>query len=104
MSHCNNTMQQHLTIFQRCNIILYHFVRTIYINMSLAPTRTVGQVQLEKFRTAMTSVIKNPYSVLLKPGKIPFGLITEPDKESRVKILETESYADAFGMQNKYDK
>lgn len=64
------------------------------------PTRTVGQDQLTSFRDAMNSAIKNPYTVLLKPGKIPFGLLAESEKTSRVKILETESYSDAFGPKN----
>lgn len=62
------------------------------------PTRTVGQDQLNNFREAMSSAIKNPYTVLLKPGKIPFGLLSESEKPNRVKILETESYQDAFGI------
>lgn len=61
------------------------------------PTRTVGQDQLDNFRSAMSNAIKNPYTVLLKPGKIPFGLLSESDKPNRVKILETESYDQAFG-------
>eukprot|EP00026_Physarum_polycephalum_P004184 Phypoly_transcript_04201.p1 GENE.Phypoly_transcript_04201~~Phypoly_transcript_04201.p1 ORF type:complete len:741 (-),score=241.72 Phypoly_transcript_04201:18-1958(-) len=61
------------------------------------PTRTVGQDQLDTFRTAMSSAIKNPYTVLLKPGRIPFGLLSESEKTSRVKILETESYDQTFG-------
>lgn len=61
------------------------------------PTRTVGQDQLDTFRTAMSNAIKNPYTVLLKPGRIPFGLLSEPEKASRVKILETESYDQTFG-------
>lgn len=57
----------------------------------------MGQDQLDTFRTAMNNAIKNPYTVLLKPGRIPFGLLSESDKTSRVKILETETYEQTFG-------
>jgi len=64
------------------------------------PTRTVGQDQLTNFREAMSSAIKNPYTVLLKPGRIPFGLLSESEKTNRVKILDTETYDQAFGPKN----
>jgi len=63
-------------------------------------TRVVGQDQLEKFRTAMTNTVANPYTVLLRPGKIPFGLLSETAKVPRVKILETESFQSSFGPNN----
>lgn len=68
----------------------------LFINQE--PTRTVGQDQLESFRTAMDSALKNPYTVLLKPGKIPFGLLSQSDKIPRVKILETETFEHTFGI------
>jgi len=66
------------------------------------PSRTVSQDQLDTFRTAVSSAIKNPYTVLLKPGRIPFGLLSESDKTSRVKILDTERFDQTFGTNSFY--
>ena len=85
-------------------------------------THVVGQKQLAKFREDMMATSSNPYSVLLRARKLPWGLINEaksdpnaqagtgPDAESLLptdvtgsfsmegsRMLEVESFSSTFG-------
>lgn len=59
-------------------------------------TRVVGQKELDKFRNEMSLKAADPYSVVLRTRKLPMGLLQESEKVARMKLLETETYEDAF--------
>ncbi|CAH0479489.1 unnamed protein product [Peronospora belbahrii] len=59
-------------------------------------TRVVGQKELDNFRNEMSLKAADPYSVVLRTRKLPMGLLQESEKTSRMKLLETESYAEVF--------
>ena len=50
-------------------------------------TRVVGQMELDKFRADMTSNAKNPYTVILNQGKVPFGLLTDTFKVDMIDLF-----------------
>lgn len=69
-------------------------------------TRVISQDSLSKFREAVESQQKDPYSYLLKQNKIPLSLINDgKDKERKDGVVqhaakrkvEVESFADTFG-------
>lgn len=83
-------------------------------------THVVGQKQLAKFREDMMSTTNNPYSVLLKARKLPWGLINEAKNDPNMqasgnsesllptngagnfsmegsRMLEVESFSSTFG-------
>lgn len=60
-------------------------------------TRIISQNELDSFREEMTTKEADPYSIILRRKKIPMALLQEAEKESRVKILETESFSSVFG-------
>ena len=60
-------------------------------------TRIISQNELDSFREEMTTKEADPYSVILRRKKIPMALLQEPEKEARVKILETETFKSVFG-------
>ncbi|CAI9088638.1 OLC1v1023028C2 [Oldenlandia corymbosa var. corymbosa] len=64
-------------------------------------TRVVGQKQLEFFREELQSRLSSNYTVLLKERKLPLSLLNDRQKQSRVHLLDTESFADAFGPKGK---
>ncbi|CBN77992.1 Ngp1, nucleolar GTPase [Ectocarpus siliculosus] len=59
-------------------------------------TRVIKQEELDKFREEMSTRSTDPYSVVLRRKKLPMGLLQEPDKVSRMNLLETESYSDVL--------
>ncbi|CAM9290266.1 unnamed protein product [Pylaiella littoralis] len=59
-------------------------------------TRIIKQEELDKFREEMSTRSTDPYSVVLRRKKLPMGLLQEPDKVSRMNLLETESYSDVL--------
>lgn len=59
-------------------------------------TRVIKQEELDKFREEMTTRSTDPYNVILRRKKLPMGLLQEPDKVSRMNLLETETYADVL--------
>ena len=62
-------------------------------------TRVIAQDALTHFREAMSDKQHDTYSVLLKRNKLPMSLLDEKDttESPSAKILETQSYSDAFG-------
>ncbi|CAN0254452.1 unnamed protein product [Lampetra planeri] len=62
-------------------------------------TRVIKQAALQKFQEEMGKVIKDPYKVILKTSKLPISLLNETSKphNSRVHILDTESFETTFG-------
>jgi len=69
-------------------------------------TRVISQDALEKFRGAVESQSKDPYSYLLKQNKLPMSLINDGREKERkdglvqhkAKIrIETEGFGDTFG-------
>lgn len=69
-------------------------------------TRVIAQDALTHFRNAMSDKKDNSYQVLLKRNKLPMSLLNEKDtSESPIlKIIETESYSDAFGPKQQRKK
>ena len=59
-------------------------------------TRVIGQNQLEEFRDAVSAKSNDPYQVLLHTNKLPMSLLTDSKKNSRMNLLETESYDYVF--------
>ncbi|KAH3745619.1 Nucleolar GTP-binding protein 2 [Pelomyxa schiedti] len=73
-------------------------------NARIAPDRrwfgnvhTVGQTELTTFRDELQKATNNPYTVLLKSRKLPWGLLSTEEKEATPHILDVESYAHTFG-------
>ena len=61
-------------------------------------TRTVSQIDLDKFRDEMTVKQADPYSVLLRRKKIPMALLKESaDNIATINIAETETFDSTFG-------
>lgn len=60
-------------------------------------TRIISQNELDSFREEMTTKEADPYSVILRRKKIPMALLHESDKETRVNILESETFQSVFG-------
>ena len=63
-------------------------------------TRTMSQVELDKFRDEMTTKAADPYSVVLRRKKIPMALLKDSEKVAKMNLLETESFGDTFGKHN----
>lgn len=57
----------------------------------------IGQKALEDFRASLGAKVHDPYQVLLKQNKLPMSLLQDPEKQGRMHILETESFASTFG-------
>jgi nuclear GTP-binding protein len=60
-------------------------------------TRTISQIELDKFKDEMTTKAADPYSVVLRRRKIPMALLQDSSKIAKVNILETESFEGVFG-------
>ncbi|KAJ3122803.1 GTPase required for pre-60S ribosomal subunit nuclear export and maturation [Nowakowskiella sp. JEL0407] len=60
-------------------------------------TRVIGQEELTKFREAMSVKANDPYTFLLRQHKLPMSLLQDPAKNSRMHILETETFQNTFG-------
>lgn len=60
-------------------------------------TRVIGQTVLQTFQEEMKKVKSNPYSMVMRPTKLPISLLNEVQKHKRVHILDTESYESTFG-------
>jgi nuclear GTP-binding protein len=60
-------------------------------------TRVISQTALQKFQEEMGKVIKDPYKVVMRQTGLPISLLNEKSKNSRVHILDTESYSNTFG-------
>jgi len=60
-------------------------------------TRTIGQTELDAFRSEMKTKEADPYSVILRRKKIPMALLKESEKVSSMNLLENESFESVFG-------
>ena len=63
-------------------------------------TRVIGQTELENFRTEMGKRVNDPYQVLLRRNKLPLSLMQDSAKESRMSLLESETFSDTFGSKS----
>ncbi|KAG8232428.1 hypothetical protein J437_LFUL012859 [Ladona fulva] len=64
-------------------------------------SRVIGQSALQRFQEELGAVVKNPYQVVMKPTKLPITLLQERAKNTRVHILDTESFESVFGPKRK---
>jgi nuclear GTP-binding protein len=60
-------------------------------------SRVVTQSSLQKFQTALSTTLADPYQVVMKQTQLPVTLLTEKGKQKRVHILDVESYQTTFG-------
>ncbi|XP_039296428.1 nucleolar GTP-binding protein 2 [Nilaparvata lugens] len=60
-------------------------------------SRVIGQKALQKFQEELGQAVKNPYDMVMKMTKLPITLLNETAKNSRVHILDTESFENTFG-------
>ena len=70
-------------------------------------TKIISQKQLQLFRQEMSKSVRDPYCVVLKSKKIPYGLLeTDTKQNNRMKLLQIESFPNTFGpkMQRKKPK
>ncbi|XP_022133818.1 nuclear/nucleolar GTPase 2 isoform X1 [Momordica charantia] len=64
-------------------------------------TRVVNQKELEFFREELQKRMSCSYNVILKEKKLPLSLLNDHQKQSRVHLLDTEPFEDAFGPKGK---
>lgn len=55
-------------------------------------SRVISQNALQKFQEELGRAINNPYTVIMKPTKLPITLLNETAKHQRVHLLDTESF------------
>ena len=71
-------------------------LRTLFGN-----TRTTTLKDIETFKTELNEAVRNPYKMVLKQKKIPFGLLKEPKAEdNRMNLLEVEQFNETFGAKS----
>jgi len=58
---------------------------------------TVGQKQLEEFRTEFNKTKNDPYNFVLKQSKVPWSLLSDPEKAARMDLTSAEPFEDTFG-------
>merc|ERR1719238_351923 len=63
----------------------------------LGNTRVLTQNKLQEFREEMSKSVDDPFNVVLKASKLPMSLLKDSDKQSRMNLLQVESYAHTFG-------
>ena len=63
--------------------------------------KTIDQKAMEKLRIEMAQKKDNPKHLLIRQRNIPIGLLSDPIKENKMKLLEIETYADTFGPQSR---
>jgi nuclear GTP-binding protein len=59
-------------------------------------TRVIGQEALQKFRTEMGAKYRDPYSVIIKQGKLPLSLLEEP-KVNDGSVRQEMHWQSTFG-------
>lgn len=64
-------------------------------------TRVISQTELESFRTEMGSRAHDPYQMLLRRNRLPMSLLQDQTRESRMSLLESETFSDTFGGQSR---
>ncbi|XP_065336856.1 uncharacterized protein Ns2 [Cloeon dipterum] len=60
-------------------------------------SRVVTQSALQTFQKELGAVMKNPYQMVIKPTTLPVSLLSDSKKESRVHVLDTQSFESVFG-------
>lgn len=64
-------------------------------------SRVISQNALQNFQTELGAALKNPYKVVMKSTTLPITLLNEKPKNSRVHLLDTESFDSVFGPKKK---
>lgn len=64
-------------------------------------TRVITQSNLQSFQDEMAKVAKDPYQVVMRRTKLPITLLNSKAKNSRVHILDTESFAETFSQKRR---
>lgn len=68
-------------------------------------TKIISQKQLQLFRHQMKKNIRDPFTIVLKSKKIPYALLdTNIVSNSRMKLLQIQSFDDTFGKKMKRKK
>ena len=60
-------------------------------------SRVVTQNSLQKFQSALSTTLADPYQVVMKQTQLPVTLLNEKGKQKRAHILDVESYETTFG-------
>ncbi|XP_033105254.1 nucleolar GTP-binding protein 2-like [Anneissia japonica] len=60
-------------------------------------TRVITQGALQNFQEELGKVLKDPYKVVMRPTQLPVTLLQERAKQSRVHLLDTQSFENTFG-------
>ena len=68
-------------------------------------TKIISQKQLQLFRSEMTKSIRDPFQIVLKSKKIPYGLLnTDAKQTNRMKLLQIEPFQQVFGPKQQRKK
>lgn len=59
--------------------------------------RTIAQDSLQKFQEDLQTAFNDPYQVVMRPSKLPVTLLNETAKNSRMHVLDTQSFETTFG-------
>lgn len=60
-------------------------------------SRVISQNALQKFQNELGTALKDPYKVVMKPTQLPVTLLQQKAANSRVHLLDTESFESVFG-------
>eukprot|EP01062_Namystynia_karyoxenos_P004735 TRINITY_DN11680_c1_g1_i1.p1 TRINITY_DN11680_c1_g1~~TRINITY_DN11680_c1_g1_i1.p1 ORF type:complete len:662 (+),score=270.71 TRINITY_DN11680_c1_g1_i1:93-2078(+) len=63
-------------------------------------SRVIGQNAMEEFKDEMAKKLADPYSVLIKPAKLPLSLLEEPKKEDGALEKKQLDFKNAFGKKS----
>uniref|UniRef100_A0A1I8H455 Nucleolar GTP-binding protein 2 n=2 Tax=Macrostomum lignano TaxID=282301 RepID=A0A1I8H455_9PLAT len=64
-------------------------------------TRVITQSNLQSFQDEMAKVSQDPYQVVMRRTKLPITLLNSKAKNSRVHILDTESFEETFSQKRR---
>lgn len=60
-------------------------------------SRVISQNALQKFQNELGTAMKDPYKVVMKPTQLPVTLLQQKAANTRVHLLDTESFESVFG-------
>lgn len=60
-------------------------------------SRVISQNALQKFQNELGAAMKDPYKVVMKPTQLPITLLQQKAVNTRVHVLDTESFDSVFG-------
>eukprot|EP01064_Diplonema_japonicum_P028135 TRINITY_DN4251_c0_g1_i1.p1 TRINITY_DN4251_c0_g1~~TRINITY_DN4251_c0_g1_i1.p1 ORF type:complete len:631 (+),score=155.51 TRINITY_DN4251_c0_g1_i1:67-1959(+) len=63
--------------------------------------KVIGQAAMQKFREEMAKKLKDPYSILIKPAKLPLSLLEEPKVKDNLLEQKQFNFKGTFGKQAK---